>query len=170
MMKLQCTKFIGEKATDQDILQMFPQCNKLFVNNWKQKIPSDQHQNETVLFLMYVSNKLIGFVIMRESPCDPYHPENYVDNDCSLFKTIICPEHNSEIPFFDESYMIHYRYILPEYRNKGFGTRIIKHIMKTYNFLIVPTNDAAIKSVEKSGCVSYGYLRGKNTDKVFRSK
>lgn len=37
--------------------------------------------------------------------------------------------------------------------------------------MITPTNDAAIKSVEKSGCICYGYsyLNGEKQDKVFRS-
>lgn len=68
--------------------------------------------------------------------------------------------------------MIDHRYIIPKFRNKGFGTRMVKHIIKKgYDFMITPTNDAAIKSVIKSGCVTYGRYKDDEgpIDYVFRS-
>lgn len=126
--QLKCIKFTKEKAININIIEMFPECNKDLVNEWEKKLSS--YQNETILFLMFINNKPIGFVIMREAPCDPYHPEEYIDNDSELFKLMPCPIDNYKIPFFSDCYLINYRYILPKFRNKGFGTRILKHIMK----------------------------------------
>ena len=137
---------------------------------WRRPTP----ENEKILLMIYLDSVIIGFVIMYEYPADMYHPELYDEKfrDLTPFNQTTHLIDNSHIPIFKNPYCINYRYLFPEYRNKGYGTRILKFIMKKYEFTIYPTNEAAIKSVIKAGCKSYGYLilNKELQDKIYRSK
>lgn len=169
--------YIDLNRNGVDLIKLFPNSSHKFIREWSVRITREEaeridgftddkllfnYNTEKSFYLIYLINDtgnktLIGFLLICSYPMDPYHPELYDNPIEQIINKFVIPSDNSHIPHITNPYYIHYRYLYPEYRNKGYGTRILKFLIKKgYEFMIYPTNEASIRSAIKAGCVTYG--------------
>ena len=124
----------------------------------------------------YLDEDLVGFVLLVKFPVDIYHPEIYTEEEritySGIFTLIKHSEtltvSNSHIPIFHgDKYHLAYIHIMDGFRLQGCGTKVIRSVMKHYNFITFVEGFIAEKAFTFAGCINYS---DSSRGKVFRSK
>ena len=107
----------------------------------------------------------IGIVLLILLPVDMYHPEIYSDKIRTTYSSAFNYAVGSEvenIPVFNTPCELIYIHVKEEYRNKGYGTKMIKKAMKKYTFVTCPTTIMIKRTLIAAGCIAY-------TSNIYRS-
>lgn len=152
--------FVGISDKDVNELVKF---DKVYIEAFKTFEPEGR---DIVRF--YVDKKQIGFALMGATCVDFFNLDMYDKTEPALVSAReLYPQPKENVEPFDDPWTLCYFYVIPEFRNKGIATRMVKSLKKKYDFVCKDDGKFSKKTLESAGCIPMCPFLG---DTMFRSR